>query len=528
MRFDGESGRTSAPDVSVVVAVYNTMPYLTTCLTSLVEQTIGRDRLQVVAVDDGSTDGSGEELDRFAARYPETFVVLHQANSGGPAVPSNRALERATGRYVFFIGSDDHLGPEALERLVTAADRWESDVVLGRMVGTNKRYVHQAIYASSEPDVDLFDSELPWSLSNTKLFRRDLVERHRLRFREDMPMGSDQPFTLEACFRARRISVLADYDYYYAVRRENAQNITYRSRHEERLRCAEEIVDFVAGLIEPGERRDAVLVRHFTWEVAKLLRKDFLDLPEEVQQQVHTRIRKLADQHLTAGIRGRLPVDVLRRLSVAQHGDLSHLLELVRQEADKELPPVTIEDGRWYARYVGFRDPQLSLPDDLYDVTARVGEIMARLTATDLTWKQDAAGERVLTVTARPPWTGPGTDTYGPLRVVVGELTVDGAVSGGAHGTVVRADLPAGELVRAVGSGRQVVRATAEGSGSGPVPVRAERRLAAPRVVVRQGVRLYLVTPAVNHKGQVIVAVTPVTPRRLIARLRRIWPSGGK
>jgi len=66
----------TTPDVTVVVAVYNTMPYLTECLNSLAGQSIGRDRLQVVAVNDGSTDGSGPELDRFAAKYPGTFTVL--------------------------------------------------------------------------------------------------------------------------------------------------------------------------------------------------------------------------------------------------------------------------------------------------------------------------------------------------------------------------------------------------------------------------------------------------------------------
>ncbi len=55
----------SNPDVTVVVAVYNTMPYLTECLNSLVRQTIGTDRMQIVAVDDGSTDRGGAELDRF-------------------------------------------------------------------------------------------------------------------------------------------------------------------------------------------------------------------------------------------------------------------------------------------------------------------------------------------------------------------------------------------------------------------------------------------------------------------------------
>ncbi|WP_200210562.1 glycosyltransferase family 2 protein [Micromonospora coerulea] len=521
----------SQPDVTVIVAVYNTMPYLTTCLTSLVEQTIGLDRLEVVAVDDGSTDGSAAELDRFAKRYPGTVTVLHQPNSGGPAAPSNRGLDSAHGRYVFFIGSDDHLGPEALERLVDAADRWGSDVVLGRMVGTNKRYVHQAIYASTEERVDLFDSPLPWSLSNTKLFRRDLIERYGLRFREDMPMGSDQPFTLEACYRAGKISVLADYEYYYAVKRDNAQNITYASRFEERLRCAEELVGFVAGLIEPGPRRDAVLVRHFTWEVAKLLRPELLDLDPDVQQQVHDRIRKLAEAYLTDRIVAALAPDVRLRLVLARDADLDRLRELIRQQGDKVLPDVTIEGDRWYAHHVGFRDPELGYPDDWYDVTDRAAKTLAKLTATELAWGRDAAGARALVITAQSRWAELAELAADAVRVSVGELTGVSSVAPGGPGTVVRTDFAVDQLLAVVApkGERRVVRAevTAMG-GTGSTPLRTDRRVAAPRRVARRGVQFHLVTPTTNHKGQVIVAITPVTPGRFIARLRRMWPSGGK
>src|SRR3954453_10492672 len=97
------------------------------------------------------------------------------------------------------------------------------------MVGGNGRYVHPPLFERTAAEISLDDSALAWSLSNCKLFRRELIEDLGLRFREDMPVCSDQPFTLEACVRARRISVLADYDYYYAVRRVDSSNITFRT-----------------------------------------------------------------------------------------------------------------------------------------------------------------------------------------------------------------------------------------------------------------------------------------------------------
>ena len=122
------------PDVSVVIPTFNTLPYLHACLTSVVDQTLGMDRMEIVAIDDGSTDGGAEVLDQYAATHP-AFTVLHQPNSGGPAAPCNRGLEIATGRYAFFLGADDYLGTDALRRLVEAADAWESDVIFGRVRG---------------------------------------------------------------------------------------------------------------------------------------------------------------------------------------------------------------------------------------------------------------------------------------------------------------------------------------------------------------------------------------------------------
>lgn len=362
---------TITPDVTVVVAVYNTMPYLTECLNSLVGQTIGLERLQVVAVDDGSTDDSGAELDRFAKEYPDTVKVIHQENSGGPAAPSNRALEVATGRFVYFVGSDDYLGEEALERMVACADEHGSDVVIGKMVGTNGRYVRQAMYKKNDPDISLYGSDLPFALANTKLFRRELVEKYKLRFPEDLPVGSDQPFTIEACVRAERISVLGDYTYYYAVKRGDASNITYRADHLARLHCTTRIMRHTAGLIEAGPRRDAVFKRHFTWELAKLIQDDFLPLDPVTQRELCAGIAELADDYLTDELRDSLDVKRRVRILLAQRGAVAELSRAIADEAEHGAPPFLLDAGRAFAAYPGLRDPAVQLPDRGYEL---VGE----------------------------------------------------------------------------------------------------------------------------------------------------------
>ncbi|MFJ8547812.1 glycosyltransferase family 2 protein [Streptomyces sp. NPDC093676] len=519
-----------SPDVSVVVAVYNTMPYLTECLNSLIGQSIGRDRLEIVAVDDGSTDDSGAELDRFAAEYPDTVKVLHQANSGGPAAPSNRALDIATGRYVYFIGSDDHLGEEALERMVACADEHGSDVVVGKMVGTNGRYVHQALYKENNPDIGLTDSALPWTLANTKLFRRELVEAHKLRFPENLPVGSDQPFTIEACVRARKISVVADYTCYYAVKRGDASNITYRADHMARLRCTAEIMDITAGLIEEGPQRDAVLRRHFTWELAKLVQDDFPALDRALQKDICAGIGKLADTYFTAGIRDAMDVKRRVRIALARAGAVDELCEAITSEKEDGAPPFVVEGDRAYARYPGFRNPLIGVPDRVYEL---VGEaVPGRLAkGTELlasAWEQQGEG-LIYTASVRVPVLGDvdgaalrlaqgampkSADKPGARKLpadhslpeATGRCTTEPAEDGGA--TVLHARLP---LERR--TGKLGVRVYLDVAGSTyEIPVRGKDK---PMPLSRRWGHAedpYRAAALVNDKGRVVISTARMFP----------------
>ncbi|MER5636392.1 glycosyltransferase family 2 protein [Kitasatospora sp. NPDC002227] len=350
------------PDVSVVLAVYNTMPYLTACLDSLVGQTIGPGRMEVVAVDDGSTDGCPAELARYADRHPGLFTLRRRPNSGGPAAPTNLGTRLARGRYVLYLGADDWLGPQALERLVAAADGWGSDVVLPRQVGENGRLVPQGIFDRTAREVGFTDSGLAWALADTKLFRRSLLRGlHR---REDLPVHSDQPFTLEALLRARRVSVLADYDYYHLVRRADGGNVTQRARPLERLHGIGAVQQVVERLTEPGPQRDAIRARHFGWELPQLLQAPLLTLERPLQQRVCAGVGHLVRAYAHRELLAALPVPDRLRLALAAQGRLAALQGLIQYELAHGVP----EPAGGRLPYPLLRNRRLGLPDWLFAV----------------------------------------------------------------------------------------------------------------------------------------------------------------
>ncbi|MFE3432543.1 glycosyltransferase family 2 protein [Streptomyces sp. NPDC059171] len=526
------------PDVTVVVAVYNTMPYLTECLDSLIRQSIGLERLEVVAVDDGSTDGSGAELDRYAERYPDVVKVLHQPNSGGPAVPSNRALDVATGRFVYFVGADDHLGEEALERMVSAADANESDVVVGKMVGTNGRYVHQKLYTGNR-DVTLDDSELPFTLANTKLFRRELVEKHGLRFPEDMPVGSDQPFTIEACVRARKISVVSDYTCYYAVKRGDASNITYRADHLARLRCVQRIMEHTAELIPAGPRRDTVFKRHFDWELTKLLQKDFPALDAGTRRQVCEGVGALVDAYFTDGLRDGTGVKRRVRFGLARSGAVEELTRAIAEETEHGAPPFLLEDGRAFAAYPGFRDPAVGLDDRWYEVLRETvaGRLSAGTRLESADWDQHGT-ELACVVTLQTGVTGDTSSAFVALAQGAMPQSADkagarklpkdaarprrdGTLTAGAAedgGTLLTARIPL-----AATRSKRGVRLYVDVAGSTyEIPLRTEGR---PMPLARRwgSADPHRVAATTNTKGRLVITTAPLwEPKSGVgARLRR-------
>ncbi|MEU0170010.1 glycosyltransferase family 2 protein [Streptomyces iakyrus] len=367
----------AGPVVSVVIAAYNAMPYLTRCINSVAEQSIGHDALEILAVNDGSTDGTGEELDRLAREYPTLLRVFHQANSGGPSAPRNKGLDHARGTFVFFLDADDYLAPEALERMVAMAEANGTDIVLGKMVGVGGRGAPTSMFRRNQPRTDVFSSRVYWTLNPMKLFRRSLLERLELRFPTDLKIGEDQLFVGPAYLQADGVSVLADYDCLYWVEREDSGNITLRTGGSEpRLRFLPRIVDLLLEQVPPGPRRDHLAHRHLTVEVRQLL-DHLVHEPRQEQEKALARLAEIIAPLWHEGLSDRLSAMARLRLHLVRHTMLDELLELKRFE--DELPgsgfatPVLVDGGRAYARYPFLRDASRGIPDSCYDVTRQLG-----------------------------------------------------------------------------------------------------------------------------------------------------------
>lgn len=222
----GDSGPSASADtalVSVVIPAFNSMPYLAELLESLEKQDLDPAQFEVIAVDDGSTDTSGKLLDKVAARNGH-FRVIHQANSGWPGKPRNVGIDASKAPYVFFCDGDDRLGPETLRRMVDYALRHDVDVVVPKLVGVNGRRVQASLFKETEANVDR--RKILGTLSPQKMIRRDLLDGHGIRFHEDKVRLEDGMVMAQCYLLANRVSVLADYDYYFIRTRDDGLNIS--------------------------------------------------------------------------------------------------------------------------------------------------------------------------------------------------------------------------------------------------------------------------------------------------------------
>ena len=213
-----------APRVSVVVIVFNDATHLPAALRSAQRQTL--DDIEIIVVDDASTDGTAEVIAAAVRTDPRIRPMRLPDNSGGCSRPRNTGLQAASGDYVLFLDSDDVLPRRAAERLYDAANGADADVACGRMV---RRHHHPRRHLGSNDDLYTHEAVLegvltrPAQLRDTpacgKLFRRAFLDAQGLRFPEGL-LFEDLLFTTTAYAAAERIAIVPSLTYVWNVRRD--------------------------------------------------------------------------------------------------------------------------------------------------------------------------------------------------------------------------------------------------------------------------------------------------------------------
>ena len=214
--------------VSVVVPVHDIGQRIVRLLDSLQAQTIGADDLEVVLVDDGSTDDTVSVLRAEAAWRPH-HVVLSIPASGWPGRPRNVGLDHAQGDYVFFADHDDELFPDALRRLHSMAVEDAADVVYGKVVRVGARTPYWPLARRDVHGADVVDDHLLESRSTHKLYLRAFLVEHDVRFLEGRVSLEDHHFMGQVLSQSPRVSVLASYPCYRWIRHGDGSNASAHS-----------------------------------------------------------------------------------------------------------------------------------------------------------------------------------------------------------------------------------------------------------------------------------------------------------
>lgn len=204
-------------EVSIIVPAYNVEPYLEACIKSIVSGTYRN--LEVLLVDDGSTDGTAALCDALAEKYPNVHV-FHTPNQG-LALARNHGMNHATGTYIGFVDSDDVIVPQMFELLVA---KMESTIDMAccryhyckredikplpcsghSFNGSGEEIWNQILFNGYNVNV--------WS----KLFRRDLIDAHNIRFKPGYLM-EDAYFVADYLQVCRNAVFLNDQLYYYCA-----------------------------------------------------------------------------------------------------------------------------------------------------------------------------------------------------------------------------------------------------------------------------------------------------------------------
>lgn len=206
------------PQISVIVPVYNVENYLHRCIDSILTQSF-KD-FELILIDDGSTDASGQICDEYAKK-DSRIIVIHQVNKGVSSA-RNEGIEIASAQYCIFVDSDDYLKPNCLYNFSSHANY--DLLVAGVLTLTeNGETIHVEKYANityiNQKNFDYYELYKNTMMHPVwgKCYKLDIIRSNNIRFNTSISWGEDTMFVLDFVMCANSLSVIDSINYCYIV-----------------------------------------------------------------------------------------------------------------------------------------------------------------------------------------------------------------------------------------------------------------------------------------------------------------------
>lgn len=320
--------------ISVIVPVYNSEKYLERCLDSIATQTY-KD-LEILLIDDGSTDNSGKICDLYSGK-DSRFKAIHCQNNG-VAVARNTGLDNASGEYIGFVDSDDYIEPFMYEKLVEAVKRNGADIGCCGFF----RQEPDKTYPKHRPDgeevliegqINIFREYLRRDYENgfgegnwNKIIKKSLCENVRYK---DYTNGEDVDFQVELFKKSEKIVCISDLLYHYMCNPESASRKEFSEKYAGILSISDEIQTY----IDRNQPENSAYACAFklTWYISVLMKiyssdnprkyKIYLDrirstVIDRYDEYVNNSYAKRLDKYLATAVKYRVvgPALMVRKL----------------------------------------------------------------------------------------------------------------------------------------------------------------------------------------------------------------------
>ncbi|MPZ73201.1 MAG: glycosyltransferase [Nitriliruptorales bacterium] len=353
------------PTISVVVPIYNVEPYLAPCLNSIASQSYSD--LQVVMVDDGSTDGSAAIARDFASR-DERFVLVQQENRG-PGAARNTGTERATGGLLGFVDGDDLLPREAYALLHASLQASGSDLVTGVVrrfapFGTWRTKLTPFRRTVRRSHIRDNDDLLMDRIVTNKLWRRSFWDKEGLRFPEGVLYEDVFP-AFAGQVAAESADVLRDTVYWWRARSASTtQRRAVPHGVRDRVQAVRAVGEF---MVEHGYPD---LKRRYERIVLATELQQFLDVADQGTSEYRAALARHISEYLAtveAGVLEEIPAIQRLKYHLASRGLIDQLLDVLVFERTRlrDAPTTVIGDER-FGVYPYFEDPRLGVPRSVY------------------------------------------------------------------------------------------------------------------------------------------------------------------